>query len=138
MKRLNWTSVAIMIGLPGLLGFVAWLIYILSSPERWCGVQVTGTKMASRPIADCSAIVLQLIHWLGWYGVTLIGCICIAFLTIVARDLRAYLDVSGPNGWGAKVGGDNAASGAAAVADAAVEKAADIAEAPPPPPANRG
>jgi len=108
MRRLNWTSVAIIIGLPGLLGFVAWLIYILSSPERWCGVQVTGTKMASRPIADCSAIVLQLIHWLGWYGVTLIGCICIAFLTIVVRDLGAFLKVHGLGDTSLEVGVDAA------------------------------
>jgi hypothetical protein len=106
MKSLNWTSIAIMIGLPVLLGFEAWLIWILSAPDRWCGVQVADTKLASRPIADCTSIVLQLIHWLGWIGVGLLACICLSFLTIVTRDLRAALGVTGPNGWGATVGGD--------------------------------
>jgi hypothetical protein len=110
MKPLSWTSIAIMIGLPALLGFVAWLIWILSDPAKWCGVPVGAAKTTGQrlPIADCTSIVLQLIHWLGWYGVTLIGCICIAFLTLVTRDVRAFLDVRGPNGWGAKVGGDDA------------------------------
>lgn len=107
MKSLNWTSIAIIIGLPTLLAFEAWLIWILSSPDKWCGVQVTDDKLATRPIADCTSIVLQLIHWLGWVSVAVIASVCIAFLTIVARDLRAALDVHG-NGWGAKVGGDDA------------------------------
>lgn len=128
MKSLNWTSIAIMIGLPVLLAFEAWLIFILSAPDKWCGVQVADSKLASRPIADCTSIVLQLIHWLGWIGVGLLACICLSFLTIVTRDLRAALDVHGPNGWGAKVGGDNASAGAAAVAEAATDKAADIAQ----------
>lgn len=134
MKTLNWTSIAIMIGLPTLLGFEAWLIWILSAPDRWCGVQVTGSKLASRPIADCTSIVLQLIHWLGWVSVAVIASVCIAFLTIVARDLRMALDIAGPGDTHVKVGGD-AAAGAAAVAGAAVEKAADIvaATAPTPP-----
>lgn len=108
MKSLNWTSIAIIIGLPVLLVFEAWLIWILSAPDKWCGVQVADSKLASRPIADCTSIVLQLIHWLGWIGVGLLACICLSFLTIVTRDLRAALDVHGPNGWGAKVGSDDA------------------------------
>lgn len=106
MKRLSWTSIAIMVGLPALLGFVGWLIHILSAPDRWCGVQVTGDKIASRPIADCTNIVLQLIHWLGLAQMGLIACICIAFLTIVARDLGAALSLKGPQDTSVTIGGD--------------------------------
>jgi hypothetical protein len=108
MKPLSWTSIAIMIGLPSLLGFVAWLIWILSDPAKWCGVPVGAAKTTGQrlPIADCTSIVLQLIHWLGWYGVTLIGCICIAFLTIVTRDLKAFLDLTAGNVH-VKTGGDD-------------------------------
>jgi len=107
MKRLSWTSIAIIIGLPVLLGFEAWLIFILSAPDKWCGVQVADSKLATRPIADCTSIVLHLIHWLGWIGVGLLACICISFLTIVARDLRAFLEVAGFGGTRVKVGADD-------------------------------
>lgn len=128
MKRLSWTSIAIIVGLPVLLAFVGWLIWILSAPDKWCGVQVADSKLASRPIADCTSIVLQLIHWLGWYGVALIACICISFLTIVVRDLKAAIDVTGLGGTHLKVGGDDpAATGAAETAAAAVDKAQQIA-----------
>jgi hypothetical protein len=128
VKRLNWTSIAIIAGLPALLAIIAWLIYILSAPDKWCGVQVAGGKIAGRPIADCTSIVLQLIHWLGWSTIALIACVCVAFLTIVARDLKAVLDVTGLGGTHLKVGGDGAAAGAGAVADAAADRAAEIAE----------
>lgn len=107
MKNLTWTSVAIMIGLPALLAFEAWLIWILSAPDKWCGVQIADSKLATRPIADCTSIVLQLIHWLGLCSVALLACVCVAFLTIVARDLRMAFDISGPGDTHVKVGGDN-------------------------------
>ena len=127
MNRITWTSLSIMIGLPVLLGFVAWLIAILSAAERWCGVQVTGDKLAARPIADCTSIVLQLIHWLGWFGISLIACACVAFLTIVARDLKAVLDVTGLGGTHLKIGGaDPAGQAADKVAGAVVNAAEEV------------
>lgn len=108
MKNIAWTSVAIMLGLPALLGFVAWLIWILSDPASWCGIPVGAAKETGQhlPIADCTSIVLELIHWLGWFGVALIVCISVAFLTIVARDLKAFLDFSGPLDTHLRTGGE--------------------------------
>lgn len=124
-SRVSWTSVAIIIGLPVLLAFVAWLIKILSDPVRWCSVRVTDAKLATSTISDCTSIVLQLIHWLGWSAIALIACICIAFLVIVTRDLKAGVDLHGPGGFSFKTGGD-AAAAADHVADAADAAAEEI------------
>jgi len=124
--RASWTSAAIIIGLPILLGFVAWLIWILSNPVRWCSVQVTDSKLASSTISDCTSIVLQLIAWLGRDGIALIGCICIAFLVIVTRDLKAGVSVNGPGGLSFRTGGDDAVDAANKVADAAVGAAGEV------------
>jgi hypothetical protein len=127
LSRLSWTSIAVMVGLPVLLGFIAWLIYILSHPSQWCGTPVGAAKTTGQrlPIADCTNIVLQLIHWLGWWGLGLIACVCVAFLTIVTRDLKAGLDATGPGGTSLHLGGD-AAQAADTVAGAAVDAAAQV------------
>jgi hypothetical protein len=117
---------AIIVGLPILLLFVAWLISILSAPDRWCGVHVTDGKIATSNITDCTSIVLQLIGWLGRACMALIGCIAIAFLVIVTRDLKAGLDVNGPWGFKLRTGGDPAGDAAGQVADAAADEADKI------------
>lgn len=111
-QRPAWTTIAIIIGLPVLLGFVWWLIEILSEASKWCGVpvgaaRVTGQRLA---IADCTTIMLALISALKLFGVALIATVCLSFIVIVIRDLRASIDVRGPDGTGFKAGGDPEAS----------------------------
>ncbi len=123
-RRVSWTSIAIIVGLPVLLAFLAWLIWILSDPVKWCSVRVADTKLATSSIADCTSIEMELIKWLGWTAVGLLGVVAIAFLTIVTRDLKAKIDAEG---WGLKLrtGGD-AGEAADQVAGAAADAAADI------------
>lgn len=116
---------AIIIGLPTLLGFVAWLIHILSDPVRWCSVTVSDGKIATSTIKDCTDIVLELIKWLGYSCMALIVCIIIAFLTIVGRDLKATIGAHGFGG-GVELGGDPAIDAANKVAGAAKGAADEI------------
>lgn len=123
-RRVSWTSIAIIVGLPVLLAFLAWLIWILSDPVKWCSVRVADTKLATSSINDCTSIEMELIKWLGWTAVGLLGVVAIAFLTIVTRDLRAGVTAEG---WGFKFRtGDDAGKAADQVAGAAADAAADI------------
>lgn len=127
--RTSWTSTAIIVGLPVLLGFVAWLIWLLSDPARWCSVRVTDSKIATSTISDCTSIVLAMIHWLGMYGIALCICVIVAFLVIVTRDLKAGVDLKAPGGFSLRTGGDDAPAAAQAVAGAAQETADAITDA---------
>lgn len=123
-RRVSWTSIAIIVGLPLLLGFLAWLIFILSDPVRWCSVRVADTKLATSSINDCTSIELEQIGYLGKTALGLLVVVAIAFLTIVTRDLKAGIDAQG---WGFKLktGGD-AAEAADKVAGAAADAADEI------------
>jgi hypothetical protein len=123
-RRVSWTSIAIIVGLPVLLAVLTWLIWILSDPVKWCSVRVADTRLATSSINDCTSIEMELIKWLGWIGVGLLAVVAIAFLVIVTRDLKAGIDAQG---WGFKIRtGDDAAQAADEVAGAAADAAADI------------
>lgn len=89
----SWTTIAVIVGLPVILIFVAWLISVLDQPTRWCSVTVTDGKIATSTIKDCTSIALALIEWLGRIAMSLVGCAAIVFIVIALRDLKATADV---------------------------------------------
>jgi len=122
----SWTSIAIMVGMPVLLGFVAWVIHILADPPKWCSVSVgSGNKIALAPISDCSTILLSLIDGLRGMGYGLLGTVAVAFIAVVIRDLKVGVSIHGPGGFGFSADND-AADGAAHVAKAADKAAEEV------------
>jgi hypothetical protein len=107
--RLSWKHIAIFLCIFTPLGFVAWLIHILSQPAYWCGVIVGAGKIAGiRPLVqDCSPILLGLIDKLGSLGLVLVIGAMVGLLTWIVVGLNAKLSFRGPAGIGGEVGGDD-------------------------------
>lgn len=108
LPRLSWKHIGVFVCIYTVLGFVAWLIRILSDQARWCGVPVgaaraTGQKL---PITDCTAILLALIDKLGQLGFVLVVAGATGILTWVVIALGANLSFRGPAGIGGDVHGD--------------------------------
>lgn len=106
--RLSWKHIGVFVCIYTVLGFVAWLIHILSDPGKWCAVVVGAGKAAGvKPLVqDCGPILLSLIDKLGQLGFVLVIAGAIGLLTWVVIALGANLSFRGPAGIGGDVHGD--------------------------------
>lgn len=109
--RISWKHVGVFVCIYTVLGFVAWLIRILSDQARWCGVPVGAAKATGQklPITDCTSILLALIDKLGQLGFVLVVAGAIGILTWVVIALGANLSFRGPAGIGGDVHGEQQA-----------------------------
>lgn len=107
----SWKHLAIFACIFTPLGFVAWLIRVLSDSGHWCAIIVGAGKLAgSTPLAqDCTPILLALIDKLGLLGMILAGTSAAGLLTWIVMGLRARLSFTTPGGFGGQVGGDDPA-----------------------------
>lgn len=105
----SWKHIAIFACIFTPLGFVAWLIRVLSDSGHWCGIIVGFGKLAgARPaVQDCTPVLIALIDKLGTLGMILAGTSAAGLLTWIVMGLGARLSVRGPAGFGGEVGGAN-------------------------------
>jgi hypothetical protein len=106
---ISWKHIAIFACIFTPLGFVAWLIRVLSNSGKWCGVIVGFGKLAgARPaVQDCTPVLLALIDELGMLATILAITSALGLLTWIVMGLRARLAFRGPGGFGGEVGGDD-------------------------------
>lgn len=105
---ISWKHVAIFAAIIIPLGFVAWLIHVLSDSGKWCGIIIGAGKLAGvKPlVADCTPILLSLIDKLGTLGLVLAITSALGLLTWIVVGLGTRLSFRGPAGFGGDVGGD--------------------------------
>jgi len=98
--RISWKHLGVFLCIYTALGFVAWLIHILSRPSYWCGVIVGAGKAAGvKPLVqDCSPILLALIDKLGSIALVLVGSAAIGILVWVVIALGATLSFKAGGG----------------------------------------
>lgn len=112
VPRISWKHIGVFVCIYTALGFVAWIIWILSRPAKWCGVVVGAGKAAGvKPLVqDCGPILLALIDKLGNLGFVMVVAGAIGLLTWVVITLGANLSFRGPGGIGGDVHGEPAAT----------------------------
>mgnify|MGYP001615716507 CR=1 FL=1 len=120
--QISWKHIAIFACIFTPLGFVAWLIRVLSDSSHWCGILVGVGKLAGvRPaVQDCTPVLIALIDKLGLLGMILAGTSAAGLLTWIVMGLRARLAFHGPGGFGGEVGGDDGKPVATATTTTAV------------------
>lgn len=106
--KISWKHIGVFVCIYTALGFVAWIIWILSRPAHWCAVVVGAGKEAGvKPLVqDCGPILLSLIDNLGHLGFVMVIAAATALLTWVVIALGANLSFKGPGGIGGDVHGD--------------------------------
>lgn len=106
---ISWKHISAWVGLYTVLGFIWWLIRILSDSARWCGVGVGAAKATGQklPVTDCTSILLALIDNLGKFGLVLVGAFAIGLLTWIVVALGTRIWFRGPWDTGGSVGGDD-------------------------------
>jgi hypothetical protein len=135
MNVKKWALIAVAVTSTALIGFAAWLIYLLAIPD-WCGRAIGATKSADAraeyAVGGCFNLLNKQVSALSINSFIALGtlALCLAVLTvIVLADARLNLKAS-RSGVEADVG-RNPVEAARTVADAADSKASEIADAAP-------
>lgn len=112
--KFSWKHIAIFACIFTPLGFVAWLIRVLSDSGHWCGVIIGAGQVAGvRPIVqDCSPILLSLIDKLGTLGLVLCITASIGLVAWIIIGLGGKLSFRGPAGIGGEISDDDRDMGA--------------------------
>lgn len=125
-RSVRWNVYALALAGPALLMTIVWTIYLLY-PSKWCGALIGAAKEAQIPAPQCTSLLLVILQihrdtvWIlgGTLGLVIVAIgLAATGMTFRGRIMGSDLTM-----------GADASAGAKIVADAAVDKAAEVKDA---------